>query len=104
MLNATWPLVRFEATAERLVVDALFLPTRVVPRSAVTRILEHSGFVSSGLRIEGDHVISPLILWLDDVPDVARRLGGLGYPVELAPRPPPRTPRPTSSQRGDLDP
>jgi len=85
LLNATWPLVRFEASPENLIVDVFISGRHVLPRNSIAAVREHSGILSSGLLIERRDEATPVILWLDDVKGVSHTLREWGYPVEMTP-------------------
>ena len=78
--NATWPLAKLVASPEELKLWVLGIKL-AFPKASITRLSKHSGFISTGLRIEHSNPRAPqfIVFWTFDFPTLAKELALLGY-------------------------
>jgi hypothetical protein len=80
--NATWPLAKLVASPEELKLWVLGIKL-AFPKASITRLSEHHGYFSTGLRIEHSKPRTPqyIIFWTFDFATLAKELPLLGYQV-----------------------
>jgi hypothetical protein len=82
LFNATWPLAKLVAGPEELKLWVLGIKL-AFPKASITRLSEHRGYMSTGLRVEHSNPSAPqfIVFWTFDLSTLLRELSSLGYPV-----------------------
>jgi hypothetical protein len=80
--NATWPLAKLVVNSDELRLWVLGIKL-AFPKASITRLSEHRGYMSTGLRIEHSNPRAPqfIVFWTFDLSTLLRELSSSGYPV-----------------------
>jgi hypothetical protein len=80
-INASWPLATLQIYSDRLVLTGLFRRLSF-PHSAIVRLSEYHGFLSSGIRIEHTVAAYPrlVIFWTRDLAALEEKLHANAFP------------------------
>lgn len=81
-VNATWPFATLRADQDKIRLGVLFLGW-TIPKENLVGLYRHSGFFSTGLRIEHNVKWAPsfLVFWSSNFSDLAAALRRLGYTI-----------------------
>jgi hypothetical protein len=79
--NATWPLAKLTVEPQELRLTVLGVIKMTFPKSSITRLGEHRGFISRGLRIEHRGARAPqyVVFWTWNLAALLEALRVAGY-------------------------